>query len=421
MKRRIQSILLCALAASLAPQHAHAAAFALHEQSGVAMGTAGAYGAAQSAASIFYNPAGIADLEGVNLELGVSVIAPKATFTGPTDRPEYQTVDAEEQIFPPVNAYLTWRLNEQHSVGLGFFSYAGLGTKYEENWVGREVSEEITLTTFTLNPVYGYRVNERIRLAVGLSYMFGTMDLSKDVYLGMPFNSYADMKLEGDGSGLGYTLGLQMDATEKLTVGLSYRSGITLAAEGDVSFDYSEVTEPTHVAVLNSQLPKTTAEVDVAIPDVVIVGLEYRTEIKYKPLIWRFDVVYMQWSDYEELAFDFAQNTDNLQDTVLPKNYDDTYAFRTGLEYHLSDKWQLRAGYYYETAAVPEEQLEPSLPDAVRNSFSVGASWQATEGLWLDAFALYITEQDRQSTFEDLPAAYEASIPIFGISVRKSF
>ena len=421
MKQRIHSLLLCALAVGALPQLVHAAAFAVHEQSSVALGTAGAFGAGQSAASIFFNPAGIADLEGRNLELGVSLIAPKASFTGPTDRPSYETVDAEEQIFPPVNAYITWRMNQQHSLGLGFFSYAGLGTKYDENWIGREITEEITLTTFTINPVYAYRVNERVRVAAGLSYMFGMMELSKDTYLGMPFNNYADMQLDGDGSGLGFNLGLQMDATEDLTLGIGYRSGITLAAEGDVEFSYDEITEPTQRAVLAAQLPETTAEVDVAIPDILIAGLEYRGQLKQKPLVWRFDMVYMQWSDYEELAFDFAAETDNLRDTVLPKNYDDTYAFRTGIEYHIAPTWHLRAGYYYETAAVPEEQLEPSLPDAVRNSISLGASWQPTAGWWLDAFVLYITEQDRQSTFADLPAAYEASIPIVGISVRKSF
>jgi len=421
MSQRFRVLLTGALVAAGLPAATHAAGFAIHEQSGQAMGTAGAFVAGQSAASIFYNPAGIAALDGAQLELGLNVIAPATDFTGPSDRPSFTTISMEDNLFTPVDAYAAWRVGERLSVGLGLFTYMGLGTEWRENWVGRAVTEEIFLETLAANPTLAWRLSESTTFGVGLDYMYAAATMSKDSYAGYPFNGYVDVDLEGDGGGVGWNLGLQQQLGDELRVGLSYRSGMTLKVDGEAEFAFENVANPTHLALLGALFPRTDASLEVEIPALTMVGWSWTPERWFDGrLTWRGDVVHTNWDVYTNLFIDFETETDGLSDSNSPKNYDNTWAFRTGVEFALSDAWTLRAGWYYEQNAVKDELVEPSLPDAERNGVSLGCSWDFTDSWGLDAYFLMVTLQDRVSTFAELPGGYESSLPIAGLSVRKS-
>ncbi|MFA7330654.1 MAG: outer membrane protein transport protein [Candidatus Delongbacteria bacterium] len=399
-----------------------AAGFAIHEQSGRAMGTAGAYAGAEGAASLFYNPAGIARLEGTQLEMGINIIMPATDFTGPTDHPTYGTVAMDKQTFPPVDLYLTGRLTEQARWGVGVFTYMGLGTRWPEDWAGRTVTEEINLQTFTINPSVAFTLGENTSLGLGLDLMWGKALLSKDSYTGYPFNGYVDVELDGTGLGYGFNVGLQHRVNEELNLGLSYRSGLTLSAEGETTFGIQDVENPSHVAYLQSLFPTTDANLDLDIPDLAIAGAQWTPAgLLDGKLTWRGDLVFTRWNKYASLDIDFETNTAGLADSHSPKLYENTWAFRTGVEYALNEDWDLCGGWYYEQNAVVDNMVEPSLPDAERNGLSLGASWQATESLGIDAYFIQILLQDRVSSFAELPGGYESGIPIFGLSVRKEF
>lgn len=421
MSRRFQ-VLLCGaiLVAGLTAQ-ALAAGFAIHEQSGQAMGTAGAFVAGQSAASIFYNPAGIAGLDGVQLEVGLNVIQPTTDFTGPTDSPTFGTVSMEDNLFTPVDAYASWRASDNVSFGLGLFTYMGLGTEWKENWVGREVTEEIFLETLTVNPTIAWRITDRTAFAVGLDLMYAMANLSKDSYSGYPFNGYVDVEIEGDGTGFGWNAGVQHQLNDDLRLGLSYRSGISLDAEGEATFAFENVSNPTHLALLGALFPTTDVSLTIEIPALTIAGFSWNPKnLLDGRLTWRGDLVYTHWAVYENLFIDFETETAGLQDSDSPKLYQNTMAFRTGVEYALNEAFTLRSGWYYEQNTVKDELVEPSLPDAERNGLSLGCSWDFADSWGVDAYYLQVMLQDRVSTFPDLPGGYESTLPIFGLTLRKS-
>ena len=409
------------LLSMLAPR-LEAAGFAIHEQSGIAMGTAGAYGAAQGAASLFYNPAGLARLEGLKVELGLNILSPVTDFTGPSDHPSFGTTAMESQTFTPVDLYASGRLSDQARWGCGVFTYMGLGTKWADDWAGRTVTEEIDLKTLTVNPAVAFTLGEQTSLGFGLDLMWGEALMSKDSYTGYPFNGFVDVKLDGTGYGYGWNLGLQRRVGDELNLGLSYRSSMTLSIDGTAEFTVQDVENPSHVALLQSMFPKTDATLDVDIPDLVIAGAEWHpSSLLDGKLTWRGDLVFTRWNVYQSLDIDFETNTPGLADSHSPKDYQNTWAFRTGLEYGASEALTLRGGWYYEQNAVKDEMVEPSLPDAERNGLSLGASYQVNDDLAFDAYFLQVMLQDRVSAFADLPGGYESSIPIFGLSVRKGF
>lgn len=422
MTKRFACLLTGALvAAAFMPRDLSAAGFAIHEQSGQAMGTAGAFVAAQSAASIFYNPAGIADLEGTRIEFGLNLIMPSTEFTGPTNVPTFTTHSMEEKIFTPVDLYYVRDLGSKLKFGLGVFTYMGLGTTWEEDWIGRTVTEEINLETLTFNPVLAWKLGSSSSMAVGLDAMFGMATLSKDSYTGYPFNGFLDVDLEGEGWGFGWNMGFQHEVSPELRFGLSYRSGMVLAAEGDAEFTAQEVSNPSHVAVLASLFPQSDVKLDLDIPELLIVGFSWTPSVLFDGrLTWRADGVYTGWEVYRSLYIDFQTETAGLQDSNSPKLYDNTWAFRTGVEYLVGDKWTLRGGFYYEQNAVRDHMVEPSLPDAERNGVSLGCSYEISDDWGFDAYVIQVMLADRTSTFAELPGGYESQIPIVGFSLRKS-
>jgi long-chain fatty acid transport protein len=68
----------------LSGSSARGSGFGINEHSARAMGMAGAYTAiAEGPSAIFFNPAGLAALRGLQLEAGLTFIAPSASYRGP--------------------------------------------------------------------------------------------------------------------------------------------------------------------------------------------------------------------------------------------------------------------------------------------------------------------------------------------------
>jgi long-chain fatty acid transport protein len=434
MTRSFRCLLLAAMIGGcMLPEISSAAGFAIHEQSGQAMGTAGAFAGAQSPASIFYNPAGIANLSGKQLEIGLNILMPKTDFYGPTSFSSFDKHSMKEQTFTPVDLYYTAEM-ANGVFGIGVFTYLGLGTKWEDNWIGRSVTEEISMETIAINPVYAMKVGENGAVAFGVDFIYAMALLSKDTPTLEPTNAYMDVEIEGSGMAFGFNLGYQHQLSSELRVGVSYRSAHTITAEGDATFEIQNLghdADGTKEALLTSLFPDSDVELDIETPALAILGFEYNpASILDGKLTWRGDVVYTGWDVYEELAIDFTEETYKdppantqpaLADNVSEKDYQNTLAFRTGIEVKFNEEWTGRCGYYYEENAVKTELVEPSLPDAERNGYSFGLSYEVSDTFGLDFYYLQVMLQDRVSTFEDFPGGYESSIPIFGLSTRFSF
>ncbi len=137
------SIAALALLTVLAlPAFLFANGFDIYEQSAKAVGLGGAFIAqADDPSAIFFNPAGIVQLEGTQLSVGVCAIRPTMQFktdgnpamgTAPG-----QTWTIKDHVWPIPNAYLTHRINNNISAGIGMFSHFGLGVNWPNTFEGR--------------------------------------------------------------------------------------------------------------------------------------------------------------------------------------------------------------------------------------------------------------------------------------------
>lgn len=93
----------------LVPVYASAAGFLIFEEGAKALGMGGAFTAqANDASAVFFNPAGICQIDGNSLYLGDTAIITNSDFAGVDPDPGYGVLEhTKTQVFTPVNLYIT--------------------------------------------------------------------------------------------------------------------------------------------------------------------------------------------------------------------------------------------------------------------------------------------------------------------------
>jgi long-chain fatty acid transport protein len=358
----------------LAPP-AKAAGFILNEQSAAATGRAGAVVARPDHPSaIFWNPAGIAALPGINAYVGVNAVSPKASFTDATDD---STTDATTPMAYTPNAYATYRINGLLSAGIGINSPFGLGVEWPETSPGRQVVREQALRTFFISPVVGADLSELVPgllVGGGVDVVPAQVYLSRDVVFG---DSVGTAEIGGSALGFGGRIGVSYspEPLPALAVGVAYRSPVRLSFSGDANFTIDQA--------YRDALPADgDVSTEITLPQSVLGGVSYAP---VSALTLEVDVNWIDWSAYDDLVVDLPGD-DSLTST---RDWNDTIVVRAGAEYRMGEL-ALRAGYAYDPTPVPDETLDFTLPDIDRNVVTLGAGYALPMGLTVDVAGLYV-------------------------------
>ncbi len=86
-------------------------------------------------------------MEGTNLLLGAALIAPSTSFRGVT--PSIEKTSMKSQVFLPPHFFVSHKISNEFSAGLGVSVPFGLGTKWNEEWMGRYLAVETELQTIS--------------------------------------------------------------------------------------------------------------------------------------------------------------------------------------------------------------------------------------------------------------------------------
>ena len=97
------------------------------------------------------------------------------------------------------------------------------------------------------------------------------------------------------------------------------------------------------------------------------------------------------WSSFKELVADFPGEASNL---IKSENWEDNYRFAVGTTYKLDQKWTLRSGVAYDMSAVDDKYRTTTIPETDRLWLSVGAGYEWSKNLTLDAGFTYIFAKD---------------------------
>lgn len=364
-----------------------AAGFQLLEQnaSGIGNAYAGSAAVAENASTIFFNPAGMTELQARELSVGMSAIRPSFTYkdkgstlTGPL---RGDGDDAGAWAFLP-NGYLSWALNKDVYLGVGLGAPFGLVTEYDDDWVGAAHSIRFDIKTYNINPSIAWRINDVVSVGAGLSWQRMEVEYERAAaVLSLPL-SRTHATLDADSDAWGWNVGALFKLSDATRIGVSYRSSIKHSLEGDL-----KVKGP--AAGGSAALTSGKAEADVELPDTFILSAVHRLDSRWELL---GDVSWTGWSKIKEV--DIVRTSGPLNGVTvqtLETEFKDTWRVALGANYRLNDAWKLKLGLAYDQSPVKDKERRlVSLPDNDRTWFSVGGQWMVVKGATLDLGAAYL-------------------------------
>ena len=384
---------------------AMAGGFRLPEAGAKAMGMGFAFTAqADDPSAIYFNPAGIIQLEGQNLKLGVTYVKENGgTFTGTTPLTGGASVTETQKdldFFVP-NLFWTRKASPDFAYGVGVFAPFGLGQEYENRAASifRNQITKIDLMTLVVNPTVAWRINEVLSLGVGIDFMYGKAKLGKAGVLNTgvgPLNIF-QLDLDGDGTAWGYNFGALIEPTKSVQIGIAYRSPFRLKIkDGDVDlFDISTVPLPplgglTPAQIFGGNTYSTKGSTTINMPATLDLGIAYILD----RLTLEVDASWTFWSSYKELNIDIENNTPLLPDSRSAKNWKNVVGIYVGGEYRVTDPLALRLGFRYDPTPVPAETMGPELPDADKLYYCAGLGYKLSNWTF-DLAYMYVDKKDR--------------------------
>lgn len=371
---------------------ASAAAFQLWEQNASGLGTAyaGSAAVADNASTIFFNPAGMSGLNGYQVSVGVTGVGPSYTF-----RNDGSTLagnnggDAGGWHAVP-NLYLSGRLTDKLSLGLGISSPFGLATEYDSGWVGRTQTIKSEIRTVNFNPSLAYRVSDKVSLGVGLNYQKIDAELTNSL-----------SRLKGDDTAMGWNAGVLFTLSPAMRVGLSYRSSVKYTLEGK----------------MNDSVP---VKADVELPDTAILSVWQQVSDRWEAM---GDLSYTRWNTLQSLNVIGRNNGALLGSETF--NYDNAWRIAWGAAYKASEAAKIKFGIAYDRTPVRDADRSARVPDNSRLWLSLGGQWNAgRQGKFdLGYSYLYLRDPDINMTknMTTLRGSYDASAHIVGLQYSAGF
>jgi long-chain fatty acid transport protein len=392
----------------LASAPAFAAGFGVDTHDARAMAMASAMKAhVDDASAVFYNPAGLIMGRTLDIQVGDTLIIPSINYKSPSPVVSSNT---ESQVVPPPHAYVAYALNDDLSVGIGFFSPFGLVVPWPPDWQGRFQTIRTELKTYFINPSAAIRISDWLRVGGGLQIIRSTAQLSRA--LKFPTQE-GKIELGGGGWAFGGNVGFMVDAIpRKLTFGATYRSGATYDINGNAHFSN---IPPEFQGTIHDQPAKTT----VHLPHVFGVGV---AAWPIQNLRLAFDAEYNGWQSINNLTISFPQTpptppaTLGPLDTFLLKNWKHTWNYHLGGEYTFNEQWRVRAGVILDPTPGPADTLTPDLPDTDRVNVSAGVGYRYYN-FNFDVGYMLVIFTGMTSTAPAFPGYYNGTANLVGLTI----
>jgi long-chain fatty acid transport protein len=404
-RNRRCSPLLLAGVAILLPLTAAAVAIRLPNQDAEAIARGNAFVAtANNPSALYYNPAGITQLEGQNLQVGVlNYFGITAQYQSPAGTRS----ETEFELVPVPQFYYTYTPKDYAlSFGLGLYSPFGLGAQWPENSGFRSLAIEGRLQYITVNPVLALKLHPTLSLAIGPTINYSKLKLRRGLLSTTPGGD--ELRFKGDDFDYGFNAGLLWQPHEKWSFGANYRSDTSLNYKGTASYYNTGLG-----------IPSTTVDSSARVqyPQIVSAGVSFRPTPK-----WNIEVN-ADWTDWETLNTVTLDGTRNFgffgpSDLQFPLNWHNSWFYEIGATRYFENGYFASAGYFYSSKTTGEKDFNPIVADTDLHVGSVGAGYKGPRWRWALAFQIITgpyrdvkTSQPNPYTGESANGKYRFIVP----------
>jgi long-chain fatty acid transport protein len=354
-----------------------------------AMGQGNAFTAqADDASAVFYNPAGMTQLPGIQFLLGVEFININTHFRSFTGATTENDLGGPFGFPPPGQLFLTARPRDfgatwlgDLTVGLGLQNLFGIGYSYPSDGPLQTAITDALLPLLDIKPTLAYRFSEWLALGIGgdiFTFWDSVLGGAKQKFIspGLPGIAPGDhVKITGTGTTAGFNVSALVtplrtkNGAPRVNLGFIYRSQSDLPLDGKLRVNGVGVAE---------------SRSSLHFPDGYTVGLAV-WPVRDQEREWKVetDIDYIRWSTVRKLEFRFSNGL------VLgtPQSWRNTVHFGIGTEYKWLNwsylpSWDftVRAGYNHVQTPIPAKNFNPAFPDANTHVIAMGTGLTCRPG-----------------------------------------
>jgi long-chain fatty acid transport protein len=317
---------------------------------------------ADNPSAIYYNPAGITQLEGDNLRGGVYGIYLDPSYSPPNSGQTYHSSDNFAAV--PQFFYTHTLKNLPLSFGLGVYAPFGGSISWPDDTGFHAVAVSGKLTYLTLNPVAAWKILPSLSIAAGP--MLNYVDLQTDQGLlatTKPFANY--FRFTGSGWSAGANAGVRWQPMEELSFGVTFRSPAKVTLDGQTEFELQSLRIPAS---------QRSANMNLTFPMSVVGGVSWRPTPKWNI---EFDANYTDWSSFDQTTIHQSSAPFPLHpDVPVTLDWQASWMYEFGVTRYFDNGWHVSAGYAYNENSVPDAYYTPLAADLDRHFFSIGTGFK---------------------------------------------
>ncbi len=323
---------------------------------------------ADNPSAIYYNPAGITQLEGNELRGGLYGIYLDSSFSPPSTASNHgHTYDNQDNSAAVPQIFYTYTpTNFPVSLGLGVYAPFGGKSSWPQDTGFRSVALDGSLTYLTINPVMAVKVLPSLSIAAGAMVNYADLDMEQGLgKFQKPLINF--FRFSGNGWSAGYNLGLLWQPQEKISIGASFRSSAAFTLNGQTDFELQPYPGLSHAT-------NRPADANFTFPFTVAGGVSYRPTPKWNI---EFDADYTDWSSFGSNTIHQANPPPPLaQDVGLKLYWQPSWMYEFGVTRYFDSGWHASAGFVYSENSVPDAYYTPLAADMDRYFLSAGAGYK---------------------------------------------
>lgn len=348
----------------------------------------GNFASADSAATVYSNPAGMSRLDRPELVIDTLVVFSKSKFkvSNATTTAGGDGDTNNNFIAIPSLYFATPAFHERIRVGMSLNVPTGFGSNYGNSWAGRYVATKSSLIYIAINGAASLQVTDWLALGAGLQVLYTESTSESKI------NNFAEslpdgkVKYEASGVGIGGVVSALVEIDElidfeeligramPMRVGLTYRPKTETDIDGVPELD--GIGPLLSAALVAKGLIAKKIELKTTSPQMVGFGL-------YVEPIERLSVTFdFAWIDMEQ--FGSVEITIDDLSTHVQSDYRDTFATTISLGWALSPNVDVLAGFAYVSSAIADSKRSLSLPIDRLYVVGVGAKYRPRD--WFELY-----------------------------------
>ncbi len=322
----------------------------------------GAVSAADSAATAFYNPAGMMLLDAPQVSGGVMQIVGDVRFkqdAGTTFTGGNGGQVASDAIMP-TGPFYVHPLSERWAVGVSLTAPFAGAMEYNKAWVGRNIVTEIDFLTLNLRPAVAYRINDKLSLGASVAISYAIFDEKIAIETPGPRDGTVHIHNADDWE-VGFSLSAMLEPRAGTRIGFIYTSELEHDLSGDLNIDVP-------------LLPGFSFGLDTVLVLPQAAAVSVRQEIDERLTVY-FDIGWVDFSSFDVTKIDLSGGAS----VELLRNWGDAMLSGVGVEYHVAPGWTLHSGISYASSPTKNKDRTPDLPLDRQVRYAVGVVHQYSE------------------------------------------